>query len=391
MNRTLLKFVVLSVSILVMGATALSPALANISEAFKDASAQTIMLLVSLPSITMVLASLVFGKLTDYLSRRGIFFLGIVLFLVGGLTPYFMNDLNMILVMRGVFGLSIGVIFPLSVLLITDFFEGNERETVMGLQSIFMNIGGIVFPLLGGLLCATGWHNTFLAYAIGIVLFLFVYAYLPEPAKVKQVVEQGGLSEKVPVPGKVYFLEFVYLIYCLLYFVFFINIANQIVGENLGNAASAGLAVTVFTLGGLLTGLVFGKIAQMLKDLVIPVGWLVTGIGMAILSGVHDFNLILVGCFIGGIGFTITCPAFFVALSVASPPSRVAFSIALASVVGGIGQFAAPFVFDTISGLFGQGSGRFPLSVSAIALVAGGILLLLKHYAQQPKSADIKG
>jgi MFS family permease len=99
----------------------------------------------------------------------------------------------------------------------------------------------------------------------------------------------------------------------------------------------------------------------------------------------------LVGCLIGGIGFTITCPAFFIALSVASPPSRVAFGIALASVVGGIGQFAAPFVFDAISRMFGQGPGRFPLLVSSIALVVGGVLLLLQHYTQQPKAANIKG
>ncbi|SDF00915.1 hypothetical protein [Sporomusa acidovorans] len=259
-----------------------------------------------------------------------------------------------------------------------------------GATDIF--IGGIVYPLLGGFLCATGWRNTFLSYLVGVVLFLFVYAYLPEPVKVATEGEKE--CRKIPLPGKVYVMEFVYFIYCNLYFVFFIDIAIQIVGENLGNAANAGLAVTAFTLAGLLTGLVFGKIAQLLKCMTIPVGWLVTGLGMAVISGVYDFSLLLAGCFIGGIGFIIVCPAFFTELSLASPPSRVAFSIALACVLGGIGQFVAPFVFDAISGAFGQGPGRFPIRISAIALMAGGVLLMLQQYAQntqqQFKSANLK-
>ncbi|MDF2876885.1 MAG: transporter, aromatic acid:H+ symporter family, partial [Sporomusa sp.] len=176
MNRTLLKAAVLSISLLLLAATAVSPALANISAAFKGTSAQTIMLLVALPSMTMVLASLVFGKLSEFLSRRGLFQLAMALFLIGGISPYFMNDLTMILGMRAILGLSLGIIFPLSIVLISDFFEGNERDTVMGLQSVFVNLGGIIFAMLGGLLCAVDWHNTFLAYAVGFVVFLFVYA-----------------------------------------------------------------------------------------------------------------------------------------------------------------------------------------------------------------------
>lgn len=391
MNRTLLKFTVLSVSILSMGATALSPALANISEAFKGANVQAIMLLVSLPSITMVLTSLIFGKLSDYLSRRGLFFLGITLFLIGGLAPYFMNDLNMILVMRGILGLGLGVTFPLSILLITDFFEGNERNTVMGLQGVFMNIGGMIFPLIGGLLCTTGWHNTFLAYLIGIVMLLFIFVCLPEPDKIQQAVAQNGAEKKAPIPGKVYFMEFMWFLITILWFTFFINIAIQVVGENLGNAANVGFAATAFTIGGVLAGLGFGKIAQLLKEIIIPVGWLITGIGMAIISGVYDYNLILIGSFIGGLGCTVACSSYWIALSAASPPSRVAQVIAIASVLSSVGQFVVPFVFNGICGLFGQGPGRFPIFVSAMVLLAGGLFLFLQHYIQRSKTANISG
>ncbi len=390
MNQTLLKAVVLSISLLLLAATAVSPALANISAAFPGVSAQTIMLLVALPSMTMVLASLVFGKLSEYLSRRGLFQLGMVLFLTGGISPYFMNDLSLILVMRAVLGLSLGIIFPLSIVLISDFFAGHERDTIMGLQSVAVNLGGIIFSLLGGLLCTVDWHNTFLAYTVGLGVLLFVGVYLPEPVRTKTAADPDNPAAKAPLPGKVYFTEALVFIYNLLIFAFFTNVAIQVVGENLGNAASAGLALTVFTGGGLLGGLVFGKTMQTLKQFTIPLGWLVTGIGMSLVAGVHDFRVLLAGCFIGGIGFSTTCPAFFVALSVMSPPSRVAFSIALASALSGIGQFAAPFVFELIAAPFNQGPGRFYLLVSAVAFLAVGLLLLLQNYAQQPRTTGLK-
>lgn len=379
MNKTFLKFVVLSVSILYMGSTALSPAIANIQEVFKDESIQNIMLLVSLPSITMVLASLIFGKLTEFLSRRGVFFLGIGLFLIGGLVPYFMNDLYMILVMRGILGLGLGVIFPLSILLITDFFDGNERNTVMGLQGVFTNIGGMFFPLVGGLLCTTGWHNTFLTYLVGFVFFLFIYAYLPEPKKVEHVAAEGGSINKESLNMTVYFLEFQWFLFTLLWFTFYINIAIQIVGENLGTAASVGGVATVFTIAGVSAGFAYGKMAQMLKGLLIPLGWLLTGIGMAFMAGGHDLTMLSIGSFLAGFGVTGTIPAYWMALSVAAPPSRVPQAIALASVVGGIGQFIVPFVYNPISSYFSQGPGRFPILVASAILLIVGVLLLLQY------------
>ncbi|WP_371381097.1 MFS transporter [Sporomusa aerivorans] len=387
MNRILLKAVVLSVSLLLLAATAVSPALANISAAFPGISAQTIMLLVALPSMTMVLASLVFGRLSEVMSRRAVFNLAMVFFLIGGISPYFMNDITWILAMRAILGLSLGLIFPLSLVLISDFFAGNERATIMGLQSVCVNLGGIIFSLLGGVLCVTDWHNTFLAYTVGVVIFLFVYCYLPEP--VREQADQDNPAAKAPLPGSVYVMEGAVFLYNMLIFAFFTNVAIQVVGEKLGNAASAGVALTVFTGGGLVGGLIFGKIMQSLKNITIPAGWLITGAGMALIASAHDFTLLLAGCFIGGIGFSTTCPAFFVSLSVLAPPSRVAFSLALASALSGIGQFAAPFVFEAISGQFGQAPGRFPLLVSAVGFVAIGLLLLLQNSVQPSKSATI--
>ncbi|HEY3424506.1 MAG TPA: MFS transporter [Negativicutes bacterium] len=390
MNKTLLKLAVLSVSLLSMGATAVSPAIANISAAFKDSSPQTIMLLVSLPSITMVVVSLMFGKLAEFMGRRTLFFIAIALFLVGGVAPYFLNDMTAILIMRSILGAGLGISIPLATILVPDFFNGPERATVMGLQSVFVSIGGIIWAMLGGLLCTISWQHTFLAYLFAILVFLFVLFCLPEPAKIQQGAGNGTLAEKVPLGWQVYLLQGTYFVYALLIMVFFTNAAIQVAGEKIGDAASAGLALMAFTIGGLVTGFFFGKIMQALKNFTISVGWLITGAGIIIFSSVHDFNLILVGSFLAGIGFSVTCPAIFVTLSTIVPKSRVATSIAVAFSLGGIGQFIAPVIFEFISFQLGHGPGRFSLFVSAIVFLAVGLLLTLQNIARSPKVMNVK-
>ncbi|HEY3425293.1 MAG TPA: MFS transporter [Negativicutes bacterium] len=386
MKRVLLKFSILVMAILGMGSMAMAPALANISAAFKEASPETIMQMMSLPAIMMVVTTLIFGKMAEFLSRRALFFLGMALFLVGGVVPYFLNDLTTILIMRAVFGASFGILVPLATVLISDWFEGNERDSLLGLQSVFVSVGGMIWSTLGGLLCVADWHNTFLAYLLGIVVVVLFIFFVPEPPK-KSGAVQGNKAIKEPLGAKVYFVEGVLGAFNILVMVFFTNIAIQIVGENLGNAASAGFALTIFTIGGLLAGLVFGKTILVLKSATMPVGWIIMGIGVAIMAITHDLNLILVGCFISGLGFATAGPACYVLICSNAPPSRIDFSIALSFATTGVGQFVSPVIFGFINSQMGHVPGRFPILVSSIAFVIIGVLLLLQREWFAPPKA----
>jgi MFS family permease len=332
------------------------------------------MLLVTLPAMAVVVVSLVFGKLVRLTSKRALFSYSMLLFLLSGIAPAFMNNITLILAMRGLFGVSMGVLVPLSSALIADFFEGSERATMMGLQGACVSIGGIVFQMLGGALAAISWQHTFFSYAFGIVIFLFVFFYLPEPPRLQAPTDNK--QEKVPLPGAVWLLEISLFVFMTLYFSLFTNLAMVIVGDNLGNPASVGFSLMLFTVGGLLAGLLFGKITQAVQRFTIALGWILTGLGLALVASVYEFNLIVAGCFIAGVGVSITIPATFVRITVVAPPPATALAIALAYSFGGMGQFAGPLIFELVDNLFDQVTGRFPILVSALGITVVGWLSL---------------
>jgi MFS family permease len=370
-----------------MASMGAAPAIADMLAVFKDASPQTMMLMTTAPAITMVLINLLFGKLATLFNRRTLFNTGMAGFLIGGVGPYFLDNLTAIFVMRGILGLGLGILVPLSMVLITDFFEGSEKNTVMGLQSVFVNIGGIIFPALGGFLCAINWRYTFLSYLLGVLVFLLVFYCLPEPAKVQSNTGTDNISAKTSLGGKVYFLQAVVFTYSVLLYIFFTNIAIEVVGENIGNAANAGMAMTIFTLGGMLTGFVFGKIMDAINIFTIPVGWILTGIGMVMIATTHNMNLILAGSLLAGIGFTVIAPACFVMLTNVAPPSGVASAIAILYALSGVGQFVSPVLAEFfILRQFDQVPGRFPILASSVAFIVLGVLILLFTQTQFLKS-----
>lgn len=389
MNRIILKAAVLSISLLLMSAPAVSPALANISAAFKDTNPNTIMLIVSMPSITMVLFSLVFGKLATVIQKRSILGIAAACFVLGGVVPAFLNDITSILVMRGIFGISMGFLMPLSTVLITDFFEGSERESMMGLQSAVINLGGVIFPILGGVLCAIDWHYTFYAYILGVIVFSFAFIYLPEPARIEVVSDNGKQIEKVSLPAKAWLLEVSLFVYNVGLMAFISNVAMKIVQEKLGDATSAGLAVALFTTGGLFTGLLFGKIAGILQKFTVAIGWLCSGIGFTLLASVRDFNTVLAGCILAGMGYAVTMPGTFVQLSMAVPPPAISFSFAVAYSAMGIGQFGAPMLFEFISTLFGKGPGSFAILVAGIGMIGVSLILMASSLGTQKANVEL--
>jgi MFS family permease len=172
----------------------------------------------------------------------------------------------------------------------------------------------------------------------------------------------------------------------VLLYIFFTNIAIEVVGENIGNAANAGMVMTLFTLGGMLAGFAFGKIMDAINIFTIPLGWFLTGIGMALISTTHNMNLILLGSVLAGVGFTVTAPAAFVLLTNVAPPSGIASAIALVYALSNLGQFISPVLADFFTRQFDQVPGRFPIFASSLAFMGIGFILLLLTRTQFLKS-----
>jgi MFS family permease len=371
-NRTLLKIAILCIAIQDIGAGAASPALASIMKDFPMVPPSTVMMIATIPSICMVIFSLVYGKAAKHYRKRSIFMFGAACFLIGGVTPAFLDNIYAILAMRFIFGIGIGLFYPMSIDITIDFFEGRERDTMMGLGSAMASAGGMMFQMLGGYLANIDWHYCFFAYLVSVIMFMAVIFWLPEPPK-KAPAE--GIGEKVKLPSFVY----IYAIFILLYeaFVFSIvtNNAVVIVGEGLGSPVQVGYSLTLFTAGSFVAGLMFATIRKVFKDKTITFSFLLSAIGFFVCLIPNSLTMVILGTTVVGFGIGFAMVAVIAKLSSMVYPNMTTTLTSRLIFFVGLGQFLQPIVFAGIERAFHQGPGRFAFLVSAVVITGIAIIM----------------
>ncbi|WP_019849454.1 MFS transporter [Desulfitobacterium sp. PCE1] len=372
MSKGKLKFGVLAVSAMGMGAMVTNPVLADIMKAFPDIDPTTVMLISGLPSLFIVFFAPIYGKLTQYFPKKALFAFASLCFVLGGFLPAFMTHFSLILAMRCLLGIGLGFLMPMAADLISDFFDGHERETMMGFQSAFTSIGGIMYQMAGGFLGSFGWNYAFYAYLLGVLIFLAVHLALPEPQR--KVAPKG---ERLKMPSRVYPCFVALFAFQMILFILTNNAAVMLDGEKIADASSIGVALTLMTVGGLIGGFLAGKVMRVLKDYTFTLLFLLFGIGFGIGYTSYTLAQFFVATTIIGLSMGVLVPSYWVKLSITVPPPLVALAISIGVSAMNIGGFIQPYVYDGVSKLFGLQIGRDSFLVGMVAslLMAAFVLV----------------
>ncbi|MDD4941498.1 MAG: MFS transporter [Candidatus Omnitrophica bacterium] len=200
MNTLLVRISILSISLLtVMASAAISPALAKIRQAFPGTDITLIKLVLTLPSLLIIPFSLLGGWLASRMRKKTILLIGLVIYFLAGVGGGFARTIAQLLVIRGIFGIGVGLIIPLSISLIVDFYEKQERAKMMGLSGSVSHFGGVLFLLLSGWLACMSWRYAFGVYGLSALIMVTVFFWLPEPP-----VKKAAGSAKVSLPWQIY-------------------------------------------------------------------------------------------------------------------------------------------------------------------------------------------
>lgn len=380
-NKSLVTFAILAFSFLIMGVGTTSPALASISKAFPNIDFSMITLIATLPVLFTVPFSLIAGKLAgNKMTFRSLVVIGIVLFIIGGAAPYFMNSFTGIITMRAILGIGLGILYPIPAALIMNLFEGTSRENLMGFNGVIQNIGGIVFQLLGGILCAISWRNTFLAYLLAIIPFIIVVLLLPEPPKIEE-----SKNEKIKIPSMVYIWSIIIFVDTLLLYPMLTGMSSLVINNNLGTAASAAIVLTMFTVGGMVSGAVFGKIYHAATRFTFAIGLIMHAVGYIFLICGNSLMAFCIGSTIVGIGYILAFTAILMSVGILVTPSSTTFAMSLIMAFMSIGGFVSSFFFAYIQRIFNITYSKFPFIVGVICLVVYSIIHVLINI-KAPKS-----
>ena len=171
---------IIAMQFITMGTVGVAPALAQIGAAFPDKSAEEIQLLMSIPSLGTVIASLVAVPVAARLGRRKSVILGLVIFCVTGLMPCFVENWTLIILSRFGIGVGCGFVNPLNTAAIFSLFnEGEEVDTLLGWQQIGNDIGYIIMALACGYLTLLGWRYGYITVAAvsALVVALLIWYF----------------------------------------------------------------------------------------------------------------------------------------------------------------------------------------------------------------------
>ena len=121
------------------------------------------------------------GKLSDVYGRKPLFIIGIVIFLIGSALSGLSQNMEQLILFRGLQGIGAGALFPIALAIIGDMFSPAERGKYQGLFGAVFGVAFVAGPLIGGWLTENAsWHWIFYVnIPIGIISLYFIARLLP--------------------------------------------------------------------------------------------------------------------------------------------------------------------------------------------------------------------
>lgn len=385
---------VLLVGVLCQSSGAENPALQYMANEFADLPFSTIALVTTLPSLMMLPAALGFSVLRRRFSFRALFVAGSVLLIAGGVAPYWARTFIDVLIWRGVFGLGVGIMWPLSQSMIVELYDGNKQDTLLGWNSVVTALGGIVWANVGGVLALQGWRTAFLTYLIPIVILVFSGIFMPDsrPAAAEKRPGKTSVSVGAGLVGLTAIVLIGYFLYNFCNMTYFTNISAKVVGEGIGDSAAAGLASSFYTVGSLIIGIFFGRAmrSKWFSKYAVAVGWVASAVGMLITGLASSYGMILVGSVIQGFGTGTFMPSMVGIIGNVAGKQNASLVLGISMCLVGVAQFFGPSIFNIIAETMGLAAGGACIAMSAVAqllfAVTGTAFLIYVHIREAKKN-----
>ncbi len=340
---------IMSLYFVSMAITVVTPAMATFAEHYPG---KNISWISTLPTLFIVLGTAIAGSIMGKkIAYRKLAIIASIISLIGGIAPAFFDNFYLMLVCRGIMGFGMGLLAPLGNALILGLYEGQRQANYLGYGTLFMNGGGILMQMLGGALAGKGWQMVFWGHICLAVALVFAF-FLPEPKAAAP--QAGGQTKKESVASKVWLIAFLIFLYNVLAYPIMLNVSILFVQRDAGGAAAAATSLSMYTVAGVVAGLVFGQIFKLAKRLVLTCGYGLCGLGILVVYFGSSSIIMTIGLMMVGFGFSLILPSFMTWAGMITPPSTIpaASSIILAAM--NLGGFVSSIWLSVLNAIFGE-------------------------------------
>ncbi len=312
MNKKILKIALLSVSMLVAVAPAINANIPAMKEAFPQIPLSMVEMITTIPSLFLMISVLTSGFIAKKIGYKQTIMLGLGIVAISGIIPVFIGNFYLVLFSRAALGFGIGLFNSLLIGLISYFFDGNERTTLIGYHEALGGLGGMLITYIAGQLMHVNWQAPFISYAIAIPVFFIFWKVIPKVKtedilhkNTKQVVVNDGKEGNFSI---VFVFMILIVIGATLNMTMGIKVSSLIVEQGYGSASDASTVIMLLSLGAMISGFLFGKMYKIFKNYIMSVGFTITALAMFIIGISNTSWMTVLGGFLVGFGFRVMMP-----------------------------------------------------------------------------------
>jgi MFS family permease len=356
----------------VMSGAAVAPAIPAILQAFAATPHAELLArsIITVPALVSAFSAPLLGMIADRLGARRVLYASLFLFILAGISGYWLQTLTQILIGRVFLGFAIGGIFATMLSLTAQFISTQQRDQYLGWQGVAMAIGGVVFVSAGGLLTDTGWRNNFLVYlAAVLVLVLVVVALAGRTLSSANAITATAEAPAAETTSQLLVLLLFAFVSISLFYLIPIELPFLVAELGGTSARIGGFAIGTAILAGALPAMFFGKLrSRASPSLILAGGAAIGAIGYAVIASAGTLPIAFLGFGVAGLGMGVFMPTLNAwLLAIAPPLRRGSYSGFLAASIS-IGQFASPIASQPVLSSVG---------IQGLFWVAAGLLLVL--------------
>lgn len=377
-QQVIFKVSLLSISALLMSAPIISAALSSMIDSFPNQSKSAVETLLTIPNFGIILALLLSPLCIRMIGKKNTVLTGLIIALISGLLPALISSYSLILGARFMFGIGIGLFNSLAVSLLAEFYEGDELSTMMGFQSMAGSLGSASLSFCISYLVTLGWHQTFWAYLIILPVLILFWFFVKIPESRKTQTTDEAQTEKISVNLPVVGLSILIFFLFSFFMSSVIKLPEFIINNNIGNASSVSIITGLSTLVGIPIGMFYGKIHQLLKQKVLPIGLFISAIGFFIVSQSSSLSILLIGVGFSGVGFGLAVPFIYTWTALVAEKRSINFAYTCLIIATNIGVFFSPVLLNTLGKIFGNTSAEFSLLMAALGFLCMSLIMSTK-------------
>ncbi|SEM82765.1 Predicted arabinose efflux permease, MFS family [Gemmobacter aquatilis] len=385
-GRRLTVSVLLLASMTIMANATIAPSLPGLKAHFADVPGIDTLagLIVTLPSLSIMLSASLVGALADRVNRQMLLALAALAYAVGGTAGLWADTLPQLLAGRVVLGLGVAGTMTLSMAWAADLWQGEARARYMGLQGAAMSGGGIVVMLLGGALATLHWRGAFAVYALVLPIALLALSALAPHARAHAASRDARRAQQAAAPREAFpwrafaVVAPLAFLFMVTFYVMPTRLPFLLAELGMTNTLVTGAIMASMTLASMPGALLYGQVRRFLSPMgIFAASYLLMGLGLLIISQAQSAGLIVLGSLVAGVGMGPSMPNYTTYFMGFVPASQRGRASGLLTTAFFAGQFASPLVSAPLVAAFGLRGAFEMMGFGLLAL--GAFLIVLRQ------------